>query len=104
MDGRPTCGRSRLVWGALVLLAVALASPADASGAARLDLAPAADALVAAAAAPSGFQDTEQWTTVRLTVESPPPGLQLSLGSRTATAPFTREVIEGYANSISARP
>ena len=40
--------------------------------------------------------------TVRVTVESDPPGLQLSLGSQTAAAPFTRELIEGSANSISA--
>jgi glucose/arabinose dehydrogenase len=40
--------------------------------------------------------------TVNLTVASDPPGLTLSLGPTTATAPFTRTVIQGSANTISA--
>jgi glucose/arabinose dehydrogenase len=40
--------------------------------------------------------------TVALTVASDPPGLQLSLGAVTATAPFTETVIQGSANTISA--
>ena len=40
--------------------------------------------------------------TVELTVASDPPGLELSLGAVTGTAPFTATVIEGSANTISA--
>jgi hypothetical protein len=40
--------------------------------------------------------------TVGLTVASQPPGLQLTLGQRTATAPFTTTVIVGSSNSLSA--
>ena len=40
--------------------------------------------------------------TVVLTLASQPVGLQLTIGSRTDTAPFTHTVIVGSANSISA--
>ena len=40
--------------------------------------------------------------TVNLTLGSSPPGLALSLNAETATAPFTRAVIEGSNNSVSA--
>ena len=40
--------------------------------------------------------------TVALTFESSPPGLQLSVGSHTGAAPFTRTVIAGSAQSVSA--
>jgi PKD repeat protein len=40
--------------------------------------------------------------TVQLTLTSNPGGLLLALNSETATAPFTRTVIEGSTNSISA--
>ncbi|HCT75104.1 MAG TPA: sugar dehydrogenase, partial [Micromonosporaceae bacterium] len=40
--------------------------------------------------------------TVHLTFESSPSGLQLSVGSFTGTTPFTREVIPGSTNSVSA--
>jgi uncharacterized repeat protein (TIGR01451 family) len=40
--------------------------------------------------------------TVLLTFESSPTGLQLTVGSSSGTAPFTRTVIQGSSNSISA--
>ncbi len=40
--------------------------------------------------------------TVNLTFQSAPAGLQLTVGSSSATAPFTRTVIVGSANSVSA--
>jgi hypothetical protein len=40
--------------------------------------------------------------TVLVTVASEPPGLQLTLGSQTATAPFTRTLIVGATASLSA--
>ncbi len=40
--------------------------------------------------------------TVDLTFETGPPGLQLSVGSYTGTAPFTRTVFRGSAQSVSA--
>ena len=40
--------------------------------------------------------------TVLLTFQSSPTGLQLTVGSGSAAAPFTRTVIEGSTNSISA--
>ncbi|MFL6294870.1 MAG: PQQ-dependent sugar dehydrogenase [Actinomycetes bacterium] len=40
--------------------------------------------------------------TVNLTFASSPSGLQLAVGSQTAKAPFTRTVIVGSANSVSA--
>jgi hypothetical protein len=40
--------------------------------------------------------------TVNLTFVSSPSGLQLAVGSQTAKAPFTRRVIVGSANSVSA--
>jgi hypothetical protein len=40
--------------------------------------------------------------TVQVTLTSSPSGMQLGMGSSTATAPFTRTVIEGSSNSISA--
>jgi uncharacterized repeat protein (TIGR01451 family) len=53
-----------------------------------------------------GLTDTETLRldprTVLLTFESSPTGLQLTVGSSSGTAPFTRTVIEGSRNSISA--
>jgi glucose/arabinose dehydrogenase len=53
-----------------------------------------------------GLQDTQVMrldpATVELTLRSQPAGLQLTLGGTTATAPFTRRVIKGSANSVSA--
>jgi len=53
-----------------------------------------------------GLQDTETLRldpqTVELTFQSAPSGLQLTVGGSTATAPFTRTVIVGSTNSISA--
>ncbi|HZM76008.1 MAG TPA: PQQ-dependent sugar dehydrogenase [Candidatus Limnocylindrales bacterium] len=40
--------------------------------------------------------------TVQLTFNTNPSGLQLSVGSFTGTAPFTREVIKGSTNTVSA--
>jgi hypothetical protein len=40
--------------------------------------------------------------TVTLRFESTPGGLQLALNAESAATPFTRTVIEGSANSISA--
>jgi glucose/arabinose dehydrogenase/PKD repeat protein len=40
--------------------------------------------------------------TVPLTLASDPPGMRLTLGAETATAPFTREVIKGSTNGIGA--
>ncbi len=40
--------------------------------------------------------------TVDLTFETSPPGLQLSVGSHTAAAPFTRTVLRGSAQSVTA--
>ena len=40
--------------------------------------------------------------TVQLSFASSPPGLQLSVGGVTSTTPFTRTVIRGSTNSISA--
>jgi uncharacterized repeat protein (TIGR01451 family) len=40
--------------------------------------------------------------TVALSFQSSPPGLQLTVGGSSSTAPFTRTVIEGSNNSISA--
>jgi glucose/arabinose dehydrogenase len=40
--------------------------------------------------------------TVQLSFASSPPGLQLSVGGVTSTTPFTRTVIKGSTNSISA--
>jgi glucose/arabinose dehydrogenase/PKD repeat protein len=40
--------------------------------------------------------------TVNLTFESSPSGLQLSVGSHTGAAPFTRTVIQGSTQSLSA--
>ncbi|MBB5872069.1 glucose/arabinose dehydrogenase [Allocatelliglobosispora scoriae] len=40
--------------------------------------------------------------TVDLTFNSTPPGLQLTVGSTTQVAPFTRTVIRGSANTVSA--
>src|SRR6185503_560823 len=40
--------------------------------------------------------------TVNLTFQTSPTGLQLSVGSTIATAPFTQTVIQGSANSVSA--
>ena len=61
--GRIPAFRSRSVrWGWLIPLVLALASPAGASGAPEIGQAPAADALVGALAAPSGFEDTAHWT------------------------------------------
>ena len=63
MGWLPAVYRSSSAWrGCLLLLVLALAAPAGARGAAPLDQALAADALVAAAAVPSGFQDTAHWT------------------------------------------
>src|SRR5678816_1704676 len=53
-----------------------------------------------------GLQDTETLRldpqTVVLTFQTAPSGLQLTVGANTATAPFTRTVIVGSTNSISA--
>jgi uncharacterized repeat protein (TIGR01451 family) len=53
-----------------------------------------------------GLVDTESVRldprTVALTFESAPTGLQLTVGSTSETAPFTRTVIEGSANTVSA--
>ena len=53
-----------------------------------------------------GLQDVETVRidpkTVQLSFASQPTGLQLSVGGTTGTAPFTRTVIQGSANSISA--
>ncbi len=38
--------------------------------------------------------------TVQLTLASNPPGMQLTLGGETATAPFVREVIQGSTNGV----
>jgi PKD repeat protein/glucose/arabinose dehydrogenase len=40
--------------------------------------------------------------TVPLTLASEPPGMKLTLGGETATAPFTRDVIRGSTNGIGA--
>jgi glucose/arabinose dehydrogenase/chitodextrinase len=40
--------------------------------------------------------------TVTLTFQSSPSGLQLTVGSSSSTAPFTRTVIQGSINSVSA--
>ena len=40
--------------------------------------------------------------TVDLTFQSSPTGLQLTVGSSSSTTPFTRTVIQGSNNSISA--
>ena len=40
--------------------------------------------------------------TVDLTFQSSPPGLQLSVGTASGTTPFTRTVIVGSSNSVSA--
>jgi hypothetical protein len=40
--------------------------------------------------------------TVQITLSSSPSGMQLTLGSSTATSSFTRTVIEGSNNSVSA--
>ena len=40
--------------------------------------------------------------TVMLSFQSSPSGLQLTVGSSTSTTPFTREVIEGSNNTVSA--
>ncbi len=40
--------------------------------------------------------------TVVLSFQSAPSGLQLTVGSSTGTTPFTREVIEGSSNTVSA--
>ena len=40
--------------------------------------------------------------TVLLSFQSAPSGLQLTVGSSTGTTPFTREVIEGSNNTVSA--
>ena len=53
-----------------------------------------------------GLQDTETLRldpqTVALTFQSAPSGLQLTVGATTTTTPFTRTVIVGSTNSISA--
>jgi uncharacterized repeat protein (TIGR01451 family) len=53
-----------------------------------------------------GLTDTESVLlnprTVVLSFQSAPSGLQLTVGSLTSTTPFTREVIEGSNNTISA--
>ena len=53
-----------------------------------------------------GLTDIESVTinprTVNLTLASTPGGLQLGFNSETATAPFTRTVIDGSQNTISA--
>nr|BFE85554.1 hypothetical protein GCM10020093_081550 [Planobispora longispora] len=53
-----------------------------------------------------GLTDTESVTlqpkTVQLTFQSSPSGLQLGFNSEQATTPFTRTVIVGSANSVSA--
>ena len=53
-----------------------------------------------------GLSDTESVRldprTVTLTFTSSPSGLQLTLGSSSATTPFTRTVIEGSVNTASA--
>jgi glucose/arabinose dehydrogenase len=53
-----------------------------------------------------GLQDTQVMrldpATVELTLRSQPAGLRLTLGPATVTAPFTRRVIRGSANSLSA--
>jgi glucose/arabinose dehydrogenase/PKD repeat protein len=53
-----------------------------------------------------GLQDTETVqldpTSVVLTFQSSPTGLQLTVGSAVATAPFTRQVIVGSTNSVTA--
>jgi PKD repeat protein len=53
-----------------------------------------------------GLQDTQTVRldprTVRLTVRSSPAGLTLGLGGGSGPAPFTRTVIEGSQNTISA--
>ncbi|MDP9228043.1 MAG: hypothetical protein M3M99_03195, partial [Actinomycetota bacterium] len=53
-----------------------------------------------------GLTDTESVTidprTVNLTLNSLPGGLQLGLNGGTATAPFTRSVIEGSQNTVIA--
>ena len=40
--------------------------------------------------------------TAALTLESDPPGLRLTLGSETVVAPFTRDVVVGSANPVTA--
>jgi glucose/arabinose dehydrogenase/PKD repeat protein len=54
----------------------------------------------------AGQQDTKSVTldprTVALSFESGPAGLQLVVGGNSAAAPFTREVIAGSTNSVSA--
>ena len=53
-----------------------------------------------------GLSDTEEVTidprTVDLTLDSAPDGLELGFNAETATAPFTRTVIDGSENSVSA--
>jgi uncharacterized repeat protein (TIGR01451 family) len=53
-----------------------------------------------------GLSDTETVRldprTVTLTFQSSPVGLQLTVGSSSSTTPFTRTVIEGSNNSVSA--
>jgi uncharacterized repeat protein (TIGR01451 family) len=55
-----------------------------------------------------GLTDTETLRldprTVELSFQSSPSGLQLTVGSSSSTTPFTRTVIEGSNNSISAPP
>jgi hypothetical protein len=54
----------------------------------------------------SGLQSTTSVSlnpaTVDLSFQSTPPGLQLTVGTTTSTTPFTRTVIIGSANSVSA--
>ena len=56
----------------------------------------------------SGLSDTETLRldprTVDLTFRSEPSGLKLTVGSAEETAPFTRTVIVGSSNSVSALP
>src|SRR3954454_2094186 len=63
MGGIDVVRSRRLVWwGCLVLVLAILGAPGAASAGPMIAGAPAADGLVAAAEAPSGFQDTVQWS------------------------------------------
>jgi hypothetical protein len=60
-----------------------------------------------ASALPQGFQETTlPFTTLvnptDLTFQSSPSGLQLVVGSFTGATPFTRTLIEGSNNTVSA--
>lgn len=62
--------------------------------------------LTLTATDPGGLSDTETVRldpqTVNLTFQTSPSGLQLTVGSASGTAPFTRTVIVGSSNSVSA--